>query len=362
MKEISICTKPCHINAPQTPDEGILFIDHSTNGHTGHLGHALVEYEPGKILAFYPHCFGRNYGHSGDGWMEYKRSEDGGQTWGKPAVLEYSQQAYQAASLGHSVMCEKAVCTQDGDILLFCLESTNREYFWEPLSVPTFLRSSDKGYTWSEAQQVGKERGRFNDVIYHNGVIYALIFCNDCENIFHGNSPEHHYELHISENQGKTFSLKSILSVNAIQRAYGTMTFLSENELIVYVYNNLDEYRPEYLISRDAGGTWEEPKSTFLAKKIRNPQVTAFKDGFVMHGRSGEHGDENNKGHFVLYLSDDGINWDSGRYLQMRTTGLGAYSNNLIVHDPSGGTEKLLIQASHAYRNDLTNIYHWWLT
>lgn len=68
------------------------------------------------------------------------------------------------------------------------------------------------------------------------------------------------------------------------------------------------------------------------------------------------------KGHFVLYTSRDGIHWDEGRYMQMRTAGLGAYSNNLIVHDPNGGPERLLIQASHAYSVHRTNIYHWWLT
>lgn len=44
----------------------------------GHLGHAMVEYESGKILCFYANCNGKpNNGHSGDGWMEFKRSLDG---------------------------------------------------------------------------------------------------------------------------------------------------------------------------------------------------------------------------------------------------------------------------------------------
>jgi len=356
------CSNHCHINLPQTPDEGILFVDHSKDGYSGHLGHALVEYEPGKILAFYSKCFGRNQGHSGDGWMEYKRSEDGGRTWGEPVALEYSKQAYQAPHIGHTVMCEKAICTNDGDIILFNLESDNRDYFWEPLSVPTFLRSSDKGATWSDTEPIGSESGRFNDVIYHQGVIYVLKFCNDCKVFFCGNSPEHHYELWVSEDQGRTFSCRAMLPIDAINRAYGTMTFLSDGELIVYVYNSLDELHPEYVISRNAGRTWDAPLSTLLAKQIRNPQMTSFKDGFVLHGRSGEKGDDKIRRHFVIYTSCDGIHWDEGKYLQMCTAGLGAYSNNLIVHDPNGGPERLLIQASHAYKNDLTNIYHWWLS
>lgn len=351
---------------PNPPNDGILFVDHSMTGRSGHLGHALVEYAPGKILAFYPNCSDKNKGHSGDGWMEYKRSEDGGRTWGEPVELAYSKEAY-ANGTGHCVMCEKAVCTADGDILLFNLESTSRGFNWEPLAVPTFLRSSDQGYTWSGPEPVGTDAaGRFSDVAYHQGVVYALKYCNDCKVFFCGNKPEHHYELHVSEDQGRTFTCRSTLSFNAMDRGYGTLAFLSDTELIAYIYNNTDELHPEYAISRDAGKTWEAPQPTLLAKQIRNPQMAAFGDGFVLHGRSGNRGEGEIMGHFVLYTSRDGMHWDEGQYLQMRTAedgeGLGAYSNNLIAHDPDGGPERLLIQASHAYWKDLTNIHHWWLT
>ena len=57
------------------PPEGNVFVNHEINGRSGHLGHALVEYEEGKILAFYPNCSLDEKGHSAVGWMEYKRSE-----------------------------------------------------------------------------------------------------------------------------------------------------------------------------------------------------------------------------------------------------------------------------------------------
>ena len=81
------------ITPSDPPNTGLLFVDHSTNDRSGHLGHALVEYEDGKILAFYPNCSGDNNGHSAVGWMEFKRSEDGGKTWGEPEVLSYSKTA-----------------------------------------------------------------------------------------------------------------------------------------------------------------------------------------------------------------------------------------------------------------------------
>ena len=72
------------------PPEGNVFVNHEINGRSGHLGHALVEYEEGKILAFYPNCSLDEKGHSAVGWMEYKRSEDYGETWSQPYIFQPS--------------------------------------------------------------------------------------------------------------------------------------------------------------------------------------------------------------------------------------------------------------------------------
>ena len=88
--------------------------------------------------------------------------------------------------------------------------------------------------------------------------------------------------------------------------------------------------------------------------------MVAFKDGFVLHGRSGNKGEGENQ--FVLYTSRDGVRWDAGRYLCMAEAGRGAYSNNLLVSGPDAAAPKrLLIQASHAYEAHMTNVLHWWL-
>jgi hypothetical protein len=353
------------IDPPCPPNDGILFVDHSKAGRSGHLGHALVEYAPGEILAFYPNCSDANSGHTGDGWMEYKRSEDGGRTWGEPAPLEYSKRMYESGT-NRSVMCEKAACTNEGAILLFNLECANiaeNNFTWQPLVVPTFLRSSDGGRAWEDAKPMGNEPGRIWDVLYHEGVIYVLELCNDSSIAWYGNLPKHHYSLYASNDQGHTFTRLSVLPFEFIERGYGALAFLPDSGLAAYVYNRTDEKHLDYAISRDGGQTWGKPRTAFFAKQIRNPQMAAFRDGFVMHGRSGSKGDDEIRGHFVLYTSRDGIHWDEGRYLQMRTAGNGAYSNNLLVHDPDRREpERLLVQASHAYEESKTNIRHWWLT
>ena len=358
-------TPPLTFEPPNPPNDGILFVDHSKTGRSGHLGHALVEYAPGKILSFYANCSDANNGHTGDGWMEYKRSEDGGRTWSDSAPLAYSKQVYESGA-GRSAMCEKAIRADDGDLILFNLECGNipeNKFTWQPLAVPTFVRSTDQGATWSDAQPVGDEPGRIWDALYCEGVIYALELYNDSRIRWYGNLPEHHYSLYVSTDQGTSFFRRSVLPFEFMERGYGALAVLPDGSLIAYVYNQTDEKHLEYAISRDGGHTWSTVQTAFFAKQIRNPQIAAFKDGSVLHGRSGSRGEDDIKGHFVLYTSPDGIHWDDGRYVRMRTAGAGAYSNNLLVHDPEGKTPpRLLIQASHAYEKSKTSIYHWWLT
>jgi len=347
------------IEPPNPPNEGILFVDHSKTDRSGHLGHALVEYEQGKILAFYANCSDFNKGHSGDGWMEYKRSEDGGCTWSEPCVLEYSKEVYERG-IGHSVMCEKALLTDDGHIILFNLECEGKG--WAPLGVPTYQSSTDDGKTWQQPQPMGSEPGRIYDAIIHDGCIYVLELANDSKSKWYGNSPEHHYSLYVSTDGGRSFSRRNVLPFHFDGRGYGALAVLHDGSLIAYVYNIADEKNLDYATSRDGGSTFSEVKTAFMQKQIRNPQVAPFKGGFVLHGRSGSMGEKGESGHFVLYTSRDGIDWDEGRYLRMQEAGAGAYSNNLLVSSPGArAPERLLIQASHAYEQSKTNIYHWWL-
>lgn len=338
------------------PNEGILFVDHSQANRSGHLGHALVEYEEGKILAFYPNCSGARgglpwmgpewAGHNADGWMEYRRSEDGGQTWSEPTVLEYSKSVYDKKQ-GRSVFSEKAVLASDGSVLLFNLEcdiSTNTD--WNPTFTPTFLRSTDGGRSWEPARKLGDVPAR----------IFAAICVKDTIFVLNRHQNEKLHVLYTSTDNGKTFVKRSQLPFKG--RVYGALAVIGNGQLIAYVYNAEDEQRLDYAISQDDGKSWGESQTAFFAKKIRNPQIAAFKGCYIMHGRSGHLGrDIGDLGHLVLYTSKDGLNWDEGRYLRKKSAGNAAYSDNLLV----GGGKRLLIQASHAYEHSKANVLHWWL-
>lgn len=113
----------------------------------------------------------------------------------------------------------------------------------------------------------------------------------------------------------------------------------------------------DYVVSDDGGRTWSAAKIARVRKTIRNPQMALLNGCCFMHGRSGSYGDEAGKGHFTLYSSRDGINWDAGVYLRTRKAGLGAYSNSIVVGslNPSK-RRRLLIQASQTHEDQLTHV------
>ncbi|MEN6306879.1 MAG: sialidase family protein [Anaerohalosphaeraceae bacterium] len=342
------------------PNKGILFVDHSANSRSGHLGHALVEYEKGKILAFYPNCSGDDWGgHSAVGWMEYKRSEDAGRTWGKPQELPFSKWLFEAG-MGRTAMVEKAVATDQGEIILFYLIcDISDDPGWEPYWTPLYSKSADGGKTWSDPKPLCSTRGRIFAVVYQDGEIRVLYFANDAtvKLMDRKETGDCVYELYVSGDGGETFTKRSVLPFETPSRFYGSLGFLEGSKMIAYIYNKKDEYNLDYTISEDDGKTWSAVHTAYFSRKIRNPQFIAFSGKYYLHGRSGGYGD--GCMNMILYMSEDGVNWDNGVYLRMKDTGIGAYSNSIVVHDKT--MERLLIQASHAYEENRTNILHWWV-
>lgn len=345
-----------------------MFVDHRPLGRSGHLGHAMFQRPDGALFAFFPNCSsddpGRHgtSGHSAAGWMEYKRSDDAGMSWGPAQPLDYSRRAI-ADRTGWAIFTEKAVVTDSGAVVLFhLLSDISEDALWEPYLVPTTTRSTDGGQSWSPPVEIGSARGRVYGAIYADGVIYALKFDNDAVDDFCGTTDAHVYRLYASRDDGVSFTLVSDLPFDTCGRGYGTMCRRSDGSIVVYVYNKHVEHELDYVVTSDGGKTWSKPARTHMALRIRNPQMVAFGSGYFMHGRSGSYGPPETKGHFVIYYSPDGVNWDGGRYLAMREHGQGAYSNSLVVRPThSGGAPRLRIQASHAYSADSTNIVSWWV-
>ncbi len=326
-------------------NEPEIFVNHSLNNRSGHLGHAMVECKDGTIIAFYANTSGvRNNGHTMYGWVEYKKSFDRGLTWGEPTVLDYSYKCFlEGVSF---VGCEKAVVCDDGTIALFCLMNCGGNF--EPYFSPVCLLSSDNGNSWSEPVSVSEERGRIYDAVYRDGKILALEFCNSTEKGFTCNEEGKFYKLFASDDNGKSFYEYSTLNFNTMGHAYGNMIFRPDGSLVFYGYNVKDEYNLTSLISLDNGLTWGEPFKISVAKIARNPQVAYLNGSYILHSRSKCPG----HGGFVVYTSADGINWDEGTIVsETIEEGIykgGYYSNNIVIKGEDG-VERLLVQYSEDY-------------
>lgn len=338
------------------PNMGYTFKDHSIKGRSGHLSHALVEYAPGCVLAFYSNCSGtRNRwspGHNGFGWLEYRRSLDYGDSWSEPTVLDYSMHCLIEEPF--TLSCEKAVSPAENVIVALCLRNENPNG-WEPYLEPVALISEDGGETWGEPIQITKEKGRVYDAIVKDGVIYLQMLANDD---FLTEKPEHRYQLYKSADGGRSYELVSELPFLP-HRAYGSMVLRPDGKMEVVIYNADDEYNMDCFLSSDMGKTWSERETSYCAKRIRNPQLAYTGDGYILHGRSGCV-DQTLPMDLVLYTGKDGIHWDEGTIVCTVPGDTAYYSNNLVLTRPDG-SRRAILQSSvpNGMGKGRTNISQW---
>ena len=327
----------------------IIFWDNEKNGRSGHIGHAMTEFAPGKILAFAANTSKiRAGGHSAFGWMEYKISEDYGKTWSEAEIFPYSWETFLYGE--YTVSVEKAITCNDGTIAAFCLMNSQYSMLCcEPWARPRVVLSHDFGRTWEEAFECTAYRGRIYDALYYKGVAYILQFCNEANESFTGNKPEHVYRLFKSEDNCKSFEEVCVIPFEStLGRGYGNMIITPEGKLIVYAYNLNDEQNMDYIVSEDFGKTWGKSGVCFLEKRIRNPQVGILDGQYILHGRAGK--TEAGTAWFVLYTSANGIEWDAGTVL-IGHKPASFYSSNLTITMPSG-KQRMFVKYSENYGID----------
>lgn len=336
--------------------EPTLHVDNESRNRSGHMGHAMVNMGNGKILAFNSNVSAeRCDGHSGFGWMEYRISEDYGESFSKPRDLPYSKEKLFEGI--HSILVEKAVYCDDGSIVAFGMSNDMLlSICCDPHGTPSVIRSTDGGETWEEAYELCSECGRIYDAKYHKGSIYVLEFCNDGKIDFRGTDDEKHlYRIYKSDDSGKSFyELTVVPFKTTIMRAYGALHFDNDGNLLVYAYNSDNEKEMDYVLSRDGGKTFSKSGTCHLEKRIRNPQIALLNGQFILHGRDG--GASNA---FVFYTSGDGIHFDEGTLVEPQRFGCCYYSNNVIVN--KDGKDRLLVQYSKTYKGCRVNVMHMWI-
>jgi len=324
--------------------EPIIFADNEKNHRSGHLGHAMTEFAPGKIMAFSSNTSGyRHDGHAHFGWVEYSISEDYGETFSQPVKLPYAWKTFLDGM--HTIAVEKAVALDNGEIVAFCLvNSQENTGCMSPWAAPTLVISPDQGKTWSDPIHVTEYDGRIYDVLYHEGAVYVLEFCNP---VFKGAKPEDVYRLFKSVDNCRSFQEVSVLPFDTYRRGYGNMILNDAGDLVTYIYNEQDEYNMDYVVSHDMGKTWEAPRQSYVKNRIRNPQINRLDGQYILMGRAGESEAASSIGAFVIYTSADGIQWDDGVILVDKRQA-SFYSDLLPLSLPDGST-KMLVKYSENY-------------
>ncbi len=333
--------------------EPTLYVDNKSRGRSGHMTHALAQWAPGKLIDFNSNCTAVKYwGHSTFGWVEYRISEDGGETYSEVYELPYSKKALYDGI--HVISVEKAVACDDGRIVAICLRN-DADALCQPWDTPMTVTSFDGGKTWTEEKELCTFKGRVYDACYHDGVIYALEFCNDGTGDFCGEKEEHVYRIFTSRNNGDTFEELCVVPVPTFGRGYGSILFDDAGKLHMYAYNKNDEQHMDHVVSEDCGHTWGEPAVCLLNEGIRNPQTAQLDGVYILHGRNAA------LTGFVFYTSLDGQNWDEGTDLG-HEEGSCYYSNNIVLQDKDGNN-RLLVQYSEMYGREMcVNVKHVWLT
>ena len=241
-----------NINPPEPPNDGILFVNHEASRRSGHYGAALTECTNGDVLAFYMNVSGEIYdGHSSAGWTEYRRSKDGGRTWGEPVILGYSKKVWDSNNLtGDSVptgtsylaaYAASVVTAPNGNIVAVLTRRKSTEHGIVGQLPPVYIISEDNGFSWSEPKRVDVD-ATVNELsmthgdgasFVHDGVIY-IVFIG-------GNKGDGKYSFYASEDNGVTFERRSagLFESRPYKRNYYYMTAksLEDGRFIVYSYN-----------------------------------------------------------------------------------------------------------------------------
>lgn len=315
-----------------------VYVDNEARFRSGHMSHAFAKFAPNKYIEFNSNCSAVRWdGHSPFGWIEYRISEDSGETYSEVYNLPYSVDSLLDGIYAISV--ETAVACDDGSIVAFCLRNYQGTYSsCEPWATPTYVRSFDGGKTWSDPQDFCGYKGRIYDSVYKDGVIYVVMTCN--EN-WAGKTEDDLFRLFKSVDNGATFVEASIIPIDYLGRGYGSMIFDQKGDLHVYQLNEKALYDIDHCVSHDNGETWEKADTCYMDKGCNNPRI-AFVDGvYLMHGRSAK------VNGYVLYTSLDAIHWDEGTYIGTKR-GLCYYSNHLNLTDKNGDNF-LLLQYSELY-------------
>jgi len=213
----------------------------------------------------------------------YKRSTDGGKTWGPGVFLATTKWWPSVAAAGNMVYVA----------LETLVTPTNSEVF--------FMRSTDNGNTWGAKQQISNADGRSEDPAIAAQGNYVDLVWNDNRDTFPGRGMAVYFRR--SSDMGVTWGPETALT-HAPAFTYFPTIFLSGSNADVPYGNRLtagaSPYQIFYQHSSDFGSTWATPQQITnipgggaypsVARDGSNVHLTWAASGGVMYQHSGDGG------------------------------------------------------------------------
>lgn len=322
-----------------------------------HAGPMCLQFPSGKIVAYH----GNSNGHVNSpniGWSEYVVSEDGGRTWSKSKPFEFTYERFESEQYTYM---EEGFVAKDGTVVV--IPSHNYDHF--------LLRSDDDGKTWQEPVLL-------NDLLqpqHRSCQLHATATSLDGNTQYllidtaRGGKRGQH-AMYSTDDGGRSWSLVgSDLPLHA-DMGYGALAVMPDGNILAAASDDRNaegQSKFNYAILNAKTQTWSEAKSTPLAKKVRDPELSYFGGRYFLQGRSGDKGDRSvdldlNK--FVLYQSDDGINWNEGVFISNDNVYHDGYSYNATIkkafatpENPDGIGPALMIEYSIIYTKPNTSEY-----
>ncbi len=306
-------------------------LEHDFPGRNSHGGPVCMEYPNGQIVAFNTNTSD----HNNDGWSEYAVSPDGGKTWEKYNKFPYSYESYQKDA-NSPAFVEEGLVTQNGTVVLF-LTHMRDGGLHSHRAKSSIMRSSDNGSTWTDNEPVD------GDFV---GYPCAVAVAGNTNYVLFDSSAGPHV-LYASTDDGRSWEKRSTLTLDD-DKWYGTMCVMEDGRLLAGAYTEKDEHHFYYCISTDQGRTWSEQERAYVDKMIRDPELAYLGGKYYLHGRSGQLGEGSNR--FVLYQSNDGIEWQSGIIVSGDTLCPDGYSHNCIINQYKDDIpNELMVQYSIIY-------------
>ena len=315
----------------------IVDFENDDPGRNSHGGPVCMQYADGRIVAFHSNASDHNL----DGWSEYAYSDDGATSWQRYNKFPYSYDQF-LRDPQHPVWVEEGLVTEQGTAVLFLTHFDRNNN--DVRSGSGIMISRDHGSSWTEYAPIDGDFVGYPCAVAVDGPTNYVLF----------DSNSGHHVIYVSTDDGQTWTRRSTLALDP-DKWYGALCIMEDGRLLAGAYTHLDEDHFYFTISGDQGETWSPQERAYVDQKIRDPELAYLGGKYYLHGRSGSLGE--GRGRFVLYQSDDGINWSAGIVVSSDARHLDGYSHNCLVDRQTGAPKELMVQYSIIYDGLDTNTY-----